>query len=134
MGFPQCGGDVGEIPDAEGDGVQVERVVLDLGREHLGVGLEEGEVGLVGGGEVEGALLANGQHVRVDVGYGDVDVWVCVVDVCVLEHAEGDVARAAGYVEHSLGFAEGRGCSRVEGGDEMVPLEACVSQYWCGRQ
>lgn len=122
VSLPQCGRDVGEVSDAKGNGVQVEGVVFDLRGEHLGVGLEEGQVRLVRGWEVEGALFTNGKHVGVDVGYGDVDVGVAVVNVGVVKDAEGDVARAAGYVEDSLGLAERCGCSWVERGDEMVSM------------
>jgi hypothetical protein len=49
-----------------------------------------------------------------------VDVWVTVVHVRVVQDAEGNVACAAGHVEDSLRLAEGCGCARVEGGDEVV--------------
>lgn len=56
------------------------------------------------GGQGEGgALFADGEHVGVDVGDGDADVWVAVEVVGVGEVAEGDVACAACYVEDVLG-------------------------------
>lgn len=122
VGLAQGGGHVGEVADAEGDGVQVERVVGDgVAGEDLGVGLEEGQGGLVRGGQGEGALAADGEHGRVDVGDGDVDVGVGVLRVRVLQHAEGDVASAAGDIEDALRLTQGRGGAGVEGGDEVVP-------------
>lgn len=120
VGLAQRGGDVGKVADAKGDGVEVERVVGNGGGEDLGVGLEVGEGGLVGGGEGEGALAADVEHGRVDVGDGDVDVGVGVLGVGVLDHAEGNVAGAAGDVEDLLGAAEGGRGAGVEGGDKVV--------------
>lgn len=81
---------------------------------------------MVGGREVEGALLSDGKHVGVDVGDGDVDVGVSVAGVGMVEDAEGDVAGAAGDVENVLGLTEGCSCSGVERGDEVVPVESWV--------
>ena len=144
VGLAQRAGDVGKVADAEGDGVQVHRGVGDGGGGHrvgvdggggdegfglgqvLGVGLDEAEGGLLGGGERLGALLADRQHGRVDVADGDAHVRVAVDDVCCVEHAEGDVAGAAGDVEDVLRGARvgarGQGAEAwVEGGDEVVP-------------
>lgn len=60
VGLGQGGGDVGEVADAEGDGVEVEGGGGDGGGQLRGVGLEEGEGGLLGRGQVEGALLPHG--------------------------------------------------------------------------
>lgn len=97
--------------------------MLDGRREDFGVGLEEGQRRLMGGGKVEGALAADGEHGWVDIGYGDVDVWVAVAVVGSAEHAEGDIACASGDVEDLLRPARGVGGPRVQGGDEMVPGE-----------
>lgn len=80
----QRGGDVCEVANAECDGVQIEGVVLNAGRQDLGVGFEEGEAGLMGGGEGEGAVATDGEHGWVDVGDCDVDVGVEVLGVGVL--------------------------------------------------
>lgn len=118
----QGGGDVGEVADAEGDGVQVERGRGDGGREPGGVGLEERERGLLRRGERLRPLLPDRQHRRVDVADGDVDVRVRVHDVRVVQHPEGDVARAAGDVENALrGRGHAGGEARVQRGDEVVP-------------
>jgi hypothetical protein len=111
-----------EVPDAERHRVQIQRVVLDLGGYLLRVRLEEGQRGLVRGGQGEGALAADVEHGRVDVRDGDVHVGVSVVRVRVLEHAEGDVARAAGDVEDLLGLAERVRVAGVQGRDEVVPV------------
>ena len=66
-GLAQGGGYVGEVADAEGDGVQVDGVVGDGGGQGGGVGLEEGDRGLVGDGQVLGARAPHGQHGGVDV-------------------------------------------------------------------
>lgn len=116
-----------EVPDAERHRVQIQRVVLDLGRDLLRVRLEEGERGLVRRGQGEGALAADVEHGRVDVRDGDVHVGVSVVRVRVLEHAEGDVARAAGDVEDLLGLAEGVRVAGVQGRDEVVPASLLVA-------
>lgn len=60
----------------------------------------------MGGGEIEGALAANLEHVGIDVRYRDVDVGVGVLFRRVFEHAKGNVARAAGDVENLLRLAE----------------------------
>lgn len=136
VGLAQGGGDVAEVADAEGDGVEVDAGRGDAGGgEVLGVGLEEGERGLLGGREGGGgALAADGEHVRVDVGDGDADVGVGVDAVRVREVAEGDVAGAAGYVEDVLrgrlgwlggggGGGEGGVGAGVEGGYVVVSAE-----------
>jgi hypothetical protein len=105
---------VREIADAERDGVQINRVVRDH-VQLLSVGLDEPQPGTPCVGCLEAALLALGQHLRVDVCDGDVGVGV-VVDVRgVVEHAEGDVARAAGDVEDvpALLLVRGGGGERV---------------------
>lgn len=116
------GGYVCEVADAEGDGVEVDRVVRDGGGEGGGVGLEEGEGGLVGGGEGLGAGAADGEHGGVDVRDCEVDRRVRVGVDGVAEEAEGDVAGATGNVEDAevqgrVGGDEARG----ERGDELVP-------------
>lgn len=129
VGLAQGLGDVAKIADAKGDRVQVDGVVGDAGRlEVLGVGLEEGEGGLLAGGQAGGgALLADGQHGRVDVGDGDADVGVGVDDVRRVQVPKGNVARAAGDVEDVLGGGvEGVGGggggveAGVEGGDVVI--------------
>lgn len=127
VGLAEGGGDVAEVADAKGDGVEIDAAAGDAGRgEVLGVGLEEGEGGALGGGELGvGALAADGEHVRVDVGDGDADVGVAVVEVRVREVPEGDVARAAGDVEDVLrrGLAAARGVGAwVEGGYVVVSV------------
>jgi hypothetical protein len=105
---------VREIADAERDGVQVDGVVWDH-VQLLSVGLYEPQPGTPCVGCLQAALLALGQHLRVDVCDGDVGVCV-VVDVRgVVEHAEGDVARAAGDVEDvpALLLVRGGGGERV---------------------
>lgn len=75
------------------------------------------------GREGERALLPDGEHRRVYVAYGYVDVWVRVDVVRVVQHAEGYVACAAGDVEDALRGGWGaRGVAWVEGGDEMVSV------------
>lgn len=81
VGLPEGGGDVAEVPDAKGHGIEVHRGRLDLAREVLGVGLEEGEGRLLRGGELRRPLLADGEHVGVDVGDGDAHVGVAVAHV-----------------------------------------------------
>lgn len=108
VGLAQRGGNVGEVADAKGDGVEVEGGVGNGGGQLLGVGLEPAETRLVRGGQAEGALAADVEHGRVDVGDGDVDVGVGVLAVRVLDHAKGNVAGAAGNVEDPLRAAEGR--------------------------
>lgn len=49
--------------------------------------------------------MANGEHCWVDVGDGDVDVRVAIVSMRVVDHAESDVASAAGHVEDLLWLA-----------------------------
>lgn len=122
VGLAQRLGDVGEVAYAEDDGVEVERVVLDRGRELLGIGLEEGQGRLVRGGQRERALTADLEHGWVDVGDGDVDVGVGVLAVRVLEHAEGNVARAARDIEDLLWAAEGRRGAGVKGADKVVSM------------
>lgn len=127
VGLAEGGGDVAKVADAKGDGVEVDAAAGDAGGgEVLGVGLEEGEGGALGGGELGvGALAADGEHVRVDVGDGDADVGVAVVEVRVREVPEGDVARAAGDVENVLrrGLAAARGVGAwVEGGYVVVSV------------
>jgi hypothetical protein len=79
----------------------------------------------LGGREGEGALSADGEHGRVDVGDCDGYGGVGVEDVGGVKHAEGDVPGAAGDVEDVLGGkgvgggGEG-GEAWVEGGDELV--------------
>lgn len=104
MGLAQRQRDVAEVADTKGDRVEVDGAVgYAGGAQVLGVGLEEGQGGLLGGWEGEGALLADGEHVGVDVGDGDADVGVGVEVVRVCEVAEGYVAGAAGDVEDVLG-------------------------------
>jgi hypothetical protein len=76
--------DVGEIADAKGNGIEVERVVLKLSGEDLSIGLEEREGGLVGCGEGEGTLATHGQHVGVDIGDGNCHVGIAIELVGVL--------------------------------------------------
>ncbi len=124
VGLAQGGGDVGKVADAKGDGVEVERGVSDgVAGEALGVGLEEAEGRLVRGGQTLGALAADLEHGRVDVGDGDVDVGVGVLGVRVLDHAEGNVAGAAGDVEDLLRAAERIRRAGVQRGHKVVPAE-----------
>ncbi len=86
---------------------------------------------MLGGGEEGRALLADGEHGAVDVGDGDVHRGVAVEDVRRVQHAEGNVACAAGHVEDVLrsarvGACGERGEARVEGRDEMVSAEGGV--------
>jgi len=114
---------VGEVPDAEGDGVQIDRVVGD-GVEMLGVGDEEVEARRVGVARGQGALAALVQHGRVDVRDGDGGLRRVVDLVAVLQEAERDVAGAAGDVEHFpalRGLVGARGGPGVDGADEVVP-------------
>lgn len=138
--FPQRRRDVAEVADAEGDGVEVDRGVRDGGGrrggggeegfgggEVFGVGAEEGEGCLLARGEEGRALFADREHGRVDVGDGHADGGVGVEDVRGVQHAEGDVAGAAGDVEDVLRgagvWAGGQGGeARVEGGDEVVSV------------
>lgn len=125
VGLAERGGYVAEVADAEGYRVQVHAGGRDAGGgEVLGVGLEEAQGGLLARGEGEGPLPAHGEHVRVDVRDGHAHVGVVVPEVRVGEVPEGDVARAAGYVEDVL---RGRGVSgrgdveaRVQGGDVVI--------------
>lgn len=51
------------------------------------------------------------------------DVWVRVYDVRVVQHAEGDVARAACDVEDALRRRrDAGGVTWVKRGDEVVPV------------
>lgn len=136
--FPQRRRDVAEVADAEGDGVEVDRGVRDRGGrgggrgeegfgggEVFGVGAEEGQGRLLARGEERRALFADREHGRVDVGDGHAHRGVGVEDVRGVQHAEGDVAGAAGDVEDVLRGAGVRaggqgGEARVEGGDEVV--------------
>lgn len=126
---------VGEVADAKRHRIQVQRARCwyvvprrggGVGGQEVGrVGLEEGqrrELGRREGGFCAGA--ADGQHGGVDVGDGDAHVGVRVEHVCVVQHAEGDVARAACYVEDVLrgGLKGVGGETRVEGPDEVVPV------------
>lgn len=151
VGFPESGGDVTEVADAKGYGVEVYGGVGDGGGggggvekclfcfrknglegagagEVFGVGLDEGESFLLGGGQTRrgGAGFADREHGAVDVGDGDADRRVGVDDVGVVEHAEGNVAGAAGDVEYVLRTGRGRaaggqrGEAWVEGCDEVV--------------
>lgn len=78
----------------------------------------------MGGGEVEGVVVVDGEYGWVDVGDGDVDVWVEVLGVGVLEYVKGDIVGVVGYVEDFLGLILGGCCVGVEGGDEVV------FEYW----
>lgn len=92
---------MGEVPDAEGDGVEVDGVALD-GREVFSVGFEEADAvgGFVrGGGE---AFHALGEHFGVDVGDDDGGFVIVVYCGAVVEVAEGDVTCATGDVEDLL--------------------------------
>lgn len=130
-------GDVAKVADAKSDGVQVDRVGGDAAwtSEVLGVGLEEAQCGLLGGGEGEAcALLADGEHGWVDVGDGHAYVGVGVDGVGVGEVAEGDVAGAAGDVEDVLRGGFGGGCGArveawVEGGDVVVSVKRLVVSH-----
>jgi hypothetical protein len=98
-----------EVPDAEGDGVEIDRVI----RNHvqlLCICLDEPQARTSCIRRLQTPLLALGQHVGVDVCDGDVGVGV-VVDVAgVVEHAECDVARATGDVKDVPALvARGRG-------------------------
>lgn len=88
-----------EVADAKGDGVQVDAVGGDH-VEVLGVCLDKGEAGGARVGCLQGTLFALSEHVGVDVCDGDFGVRVVVDGRGVVEHAEGDVARAAGDVEN----------------------------------
>ena len=66
-------------------------------------------------------MFADGEHVWVDVGYSDVDVWVGVVDIGVVDHAESNIAGASGYVEDTLRLAKRCCCPRVERRDKVIP-------------
>lgn len=134
VGLAQGLWDIAKVADAKGDSVQVDRVVGDAGGgEVLCVGLEEGQGGLLGGGELlGGALAADGEHGGVDVGDGDAHVGVGVDNVRVVQVAEGNVAGAAGNVEDVLGGRWGGcGCvvAWVEGGDVVVSVVVLVS-FW----
>lgn len=61
----------------------------------------------MGGRESEGSLTSDFKHGWVDVGNGDMDVMVAVLDMRMLEHAEGNVTGASGDVEDSLQLALG---------------------------
>jgi hypothetical protein len=118
---------VGEVADAEGDRVQVDAGVGDHA-EVLCVCLDEAEARRARVRRRQRALLALGQHGRVDVGDGHARVRV-VVDVRgVVEHAERDVARAAGDVEDAHARGAGHRGQRVaawvEVAHEMVFPEA----------
>ena len=58
---------------------------------------------------VQTALSTLVEHVRVDVGDGDVRLRIALDVGRVVEDAEGDVARAAGDVEYCPGFGGGTG-------------------------
>ena len=105
--------DARHVADAEGDGHRVIAAVGE-GRQFLGVGLDEAEP--VGIGAPLGALLANRQHLLVDVGNRHQRRLGAVGD------AEGDVAGAAGHVEHAEG--DGRAPGRRQPGDEGVLPQA----------
>ena len=72
-------------------------------------------------GKEETALATNFQHVRVDIGDGQMDVRVGVLDVRVRKHTERDVTCSAGDVENALRLGRRRGVSGIERGDEVVP-------------
>lgn len=78
------------------------------------------------GGEGEGALTADSQHVGVDVGDGDVNVGVAIVNVGVLKHAEGDVSGTTGHIKNSLRLSQRGSCAGIQGGNEMVPWKMSV--------
>lgn len=92
MGFAQRGGDVAKVADSKGDGVEVYRGGGDSrsgrrgggGEEGggackvFGVGFDEGEGGLLRGGQGGGALFADGKHGGVDIADGDAHGWVRV--------------------------------------------------------
>lgn len=61
VGFAERGVFVGEVADAEGDGVEVDAIRGD-GGEVFGVGDEPGEAGGMGVGGCEGAFAALGEH------------------------------------------------------------------------
>ena len=132
VGLAQGGGDVAEVADAKGDRVQVLGGRRDR-RQVLGVGDEEGERGLLGRGQLRrAALLADAEHRRVDVGHGHAHVGVGVQHVGVVQHAEGDVACAAGYVEDVLGCGRvGGGETRRKRGDEVVSAKKEEVNIWC---
>lgn len=86
---------------------------------------------MLGGGQGGGALFSDGEHGRVDVGYGDVDGGVGVYVVRVVKHAEGDVAGASRYVENALRFrGDGGGEAGVERGHKVISVFTWLA--WLG--
>lgn len=118
-------GDVAEVADAERHRVQVDAVVGHARRPQvLRVRLQERQRRLLARRQRLRPLLAHRQHVRVDVGDGHAHVRVAVHRVCVVQVPEGDVARAAGYVEDVLCWGVGwvGGEAWVEGGDIVISV------------
>ena len=76
--------------------------------EVLGVGFEEPESFLLAGREGFGALLADGEHGRVDIGDGHAHRGVFIEDMGVVKHAKCDVTGSAGDVEDMLRATGGR--------------------------
>ena len=102
-GFAQGAVLMREVADAEGDRVQVDAGVGNS-VERFGVGLQEFQTGGARVGGLQGALLALGEHVGVDVGDGDAGMHIVVDGGSVVQHAEGNVACAAGDVEDIPAF------------------------------
>ncbi len=80
------------VPDAEGDG----RGVKAARRERQGFGIRLAEGDPVAAPPPRGALASDGEHLRVDVGNGDLGILGAGDD------PEGDVAGAAGDVEDAI--------------------------------
>lgn len=118
-GFPQRAVLVGEVPNAKGNGVEIDAVRGHTIRpEIFGIGFEPIEsVLLCSERGRRGALAAFSQHVWIDVGDGHSGRRIVVDCGRVLEHAEGDVARPAGDVEYRLWSCGGAWVQRA---DEVV--------------
>ena len=120
-----------EVADTKRHGIQI-----DAGRgnhiQFLSIRLYKVEARGAGVGSLQRALAAFGEHVWVYVCDGDFGVGVVVDGGGVVEHAEGDVAGAAGYVEdvHALLLVTGGGegvAAWVQVADEVVFPEAVDS-------
>ena len=101
MRLAQGSGDIGEITNAERNGVEVDGVIGDSGWQGGGVRLKEGKSGLVGDREVLGARAPNSKHGGVDVRNSHVHRGVSVRVDGVAEEAEGNVAGTSGNIKEA---------------------------------
>lgn len=120
MSFLQRSRNVGEVANTKGNSVEIERVILDLRREDLCVGLQERESGLVGCGKGKGTLATDSQHVGVDVGNDNGDIGIAIELVGVLKVTEGNITSSTSDIQNALRLSRGVRSTRVQRGDKVV--------------